>query len=104
MKMLVTARIDHHRGVHRHEAATALASTVHAFYDGVVVEAVCRGELAPETDVHAVADLLAALFWGLGFHAGFVMADGDASAVARQLLRLLGHGLLNEPFGSVLDR
>ena len=102
MKMVVTARIDHHRGVHRHEAATEIVSAVHAFYDTVVVDAVGRGELAPDTDVRAVADLLAALFWGLGFHAGFIMADGDASGVAKQLLRLLGHGLLAEPSDTTL--
>ncbi|PRC55404.1 TetR/AcrR family transcriptional regulator, partial [Mycobacterium sp. ITM-2017-0098] len=44
MKMVVTARIDHHRGVHRHEAAASIVSTVHAFYDSVVVDAVRRGE------------------------------------------------------------
>lgn len=102
MKMVVTARIDHHRGAHRHEAATAIVSTVHAFYDSVVVDAVRRGELASDTDIHAVADLLAALFWGLGFHAGFIATGEDASGVARQLLRLLGHGLLSESFDSSL--
>ncbi|PRC55403.1 TetR/AcrR family transcriptional regulator, partial [Mycobacterium sp. ITM-2017-0098] len=44
MTMVVTARIDHHRGVHRHEAAASIVSTVHAFYDSVVVDAVRRGE------------------------------------------------------------
>ncbi|VEG54719.1 TetR family transcriptional regulator [Mycolicibacterium aurum] len=102
LKMILTARIDHHRGVHRHEAARAIVSTVHAFYDAVVADAVHRGELASDTDVHAVADLLAALFWGLGFHAGFVMDGGDASGVARQLLHVLGHGLLSEPYESAL--
>jgi AcrR family transcriptional regulator len=102
MKMVVTTRIDHHRGAHRHEAATEIVSTVHAFYDTVVADAVRSGELAPDTDVHAVADLLAALFWGLGFHAGFIMEHGKASEVARQLLQLLGHGLLNPPLNSAL--
>jgi len=97
MKIVVTARIDHHRAVHRHESASGVVSTVHAFYDAVVVDAVRRGELARDTDAHAVADLLAALFWGLGFHAGFV-ADGhdgtEAAEVAKQLFQLLDGGLL----------
>jgi hypothetical protein len=102
MKMVVTARIDHHMGVHRHETATEIVSTVHGFYDTVVADAVRRGELAADTDVHAVADLLAALFWGVGFHAGFVAAGVDASEIARQLFQLLGHGLLNAPFETAL--
>jgi AcrR family transcriptional regulator len=97
MKMVITARIDHHRGTHRHEAASAIVSSVHAFYDAVVVDAVRRGELAPDTDVHAVADLLSALFWGLGFHSGFIAEGGDTSEVARQLMRVLGSGLLTAP-------
>lgn len=103
MKLVVTARIDHHRGVHRHEAATAIVSAVHGFYDAAVVDAVCRGELASDTDVRAVADMLAAVFWGVGFHAGFIGEGGDASGVARQLLKMLGSGLLNESFGSTVD-
>jgi AcrR family transcriptional regulator len=102
MKMVVTARIDHHRGAHRHDAAIEIVSTVHAFYDTVVADAVRSGELAPATDAHAVADLLAALFWGLAFHAGYGMAGNDASKVAKQLLQLLGHGLLNAPLNSAV--
>lgn len=102
MKMVVTARIDHHRGVHRHESAAAIVSTVHAFYDSVVMDAVRRGELAPDIDARAVADLVAALFWGLGFHAGFIADGEDASGVARQLLGMLAGGLLNAPFDSAL--
>ncbi|MBB2990554.1 AcrR family transcriptional regulator [Mycolicibacterium iranicum] len=102
MKLVVTARIDHHRAAHRHEAASAVVSTVHAFYDAVVVDAVRRGELAPDTDAHAVADMLAAVFWGLGFYAGFLADGADTgrtSEIARQLLRTLDGGLLHEPVG-----
>ena len=106
MKIVVTARIDHHRAVYRHESASEIVSTVHAFYDAVVVDAVRRGELPRDTDAHAVADLLAALFWGLGFHAGFVAGDGDgteAAEVAKQLFRLLDGGLLTMPLGVTVD-
>jgi AcrR family transcriptional regulator len=102
MKMVVTARIDHHRGEHRHDAAIAIVSTVHAFYDSVVADAVRRGELAPDVDVRAVADLVAALFWGLGFHASYISSGNDVSGVARQLFSLLAGGLLSQPFNSAL--
>ncbi|WNG89956.1 TetR/AcrR family transcriptional regulator [Mycobacterium sp. ITM-2016-00317] len=95
LKVLVTARIDHHRGAHRHDGAAALAAAVHAFYDAVVVDAVRRGELPPDTDAHAVADLLGALFWGLGFHAGFIGGHDQSLEIARQLFSCLANGLLD---------
>ncbi|EJZ07102.1 TetR/AcrR family transcriptional regulator [Mycolicibacterium vaccae] len=103
MKVLVTARIDHHRGTHRHDTASALAAAVHAFYDAVVVEAVRRGELPPDTDAHAVADMLGALFWGLGFHTGFIGGDEHASGIARQLFGCLAHGLLDSQRPAPVD-
>ncbi|MGP4053373.1 TetR/AcrR family transcriptional regulator [Mycobacterium sp. 4D054] len=106
VKMVITARIDHHRGTHRHDAATAVVTASHAFYDAVVVDAVRRGELPPDTDAHAVADMLGALFWGLAFHAGFVAdAHGaqDADQIARQLFLVLGCGLLNPQRAAAVD-
>lgn len=102
MGLVVTARVDH-RGVLRHEAAAAVVSTVHAFFDAVVVDAVRRGELAFDTDAHAVADLLGALFWGLVFHAGFISGADGAPEIARQLLRMVGFGLLDTPEPASVD-
>ncbi|MCV7057362.1 TetR/AcrR family transcriptional regulator [Mycolicibacterium gilvum] len=102
MKLVVTARIDHHgarigtgegRG-----AATDIVSTVHDFYDAVVLAAAARGELPAGHDPHAVADMLAAVFWGLGFHARMLTADigvDGVPEVARQLLSVLDSGLLD---------
>lgn len=73
--------------------STALATAVHAFYD-VVVDAVLRGELRADTDAHSVADMLGAVFWGVGFHAGFIGGD-DSAEIARQLLSCLAYGLLD---------
>jgi AcrR family transcriptional regulator len=100
MRVLVTARLEHQRPSQRHDAAHAVVGLVHAFYDDVVLEAVRRGELPSATDAHAVADMLASLFWGMGFHAGFVDQTGDASIVARQLLRVFDRGLLEEWSGT----
>ena len=106
MKLVMTARIDHHRAPQRHEAAAAVVATVHSFYDAVVTDAVFRGELGPDSDVRAVSDMLGALFWGFGFYAGFLTdgTDGvETPEVARQLMRMLGSGLLNEPVGASVD-
>ena len=62
-----------------------------------------RGELPAGTDPRAVSDMLSALFWGLGFHAGFLTPGTpahNAPEVARQLLDLLDGGLLNGSVGA----
>ncbi|ORV87413.1 TetR/AcrR family transcriptional regulator [Mycolicibacterium iranicum] len=106
MKLVMTARIDHHRAVHRHQSAAAIVSAVHAFYDAAVADAVRRGELDAGGDPRAVADLLAALFWGFGFYAGFLAGDSrpeDTAKVARQLMRMVGSGLLNRSVAATID-
>ncbi len=98
MRFLVAARLEHHRGVHRSEAGARVFSAVHAFYDAVVAGAVGRGELRSGVDAGAVADTLAVMFWGMGFHSGFVAMGtaGDATAgIAGQLLNVFEHGLLD---------
>lgn len=106
MKLVMTARIDHHRAVRRHEAAAAVVATVHAFYDAAVADAVRRGDLDAGNDPRAVADMLAALFWGFGFYAGFLAEGTSAEAtskVARQLMRMVGSGLLNVSVAASVD-
>lgn len=110
MKLVVTARIDHHHdregARHRHRTATDIVSTVHGFYDTVVVAAAARGELPAGTDPHAVADMLAAVFWGLGFHARMLRPDTGPDGVpevARQLLAVLDSGLLDGALGAPAD-
>lgn len=95
MRFLVTARLEHHRGQLRHEAADALVATVQGFYHSIVMQAIAHGELAPDTDPRAVADMLAALFWGIGFHAGFVDVS-ESPSIARQLLQVFEIGLLDQ--------
>lgn len=106
MKLVMTARIDHHRAVHRHQAAAAIVAAVHAFYDAAVADAVRRGELDAGGDPRAAADMLAALFWGFGFYAGFLAGDSRPEAiakVARQLMRMVGSGLLNRSVAAAID-
>lgn len=103
MRFLVSARLEQRRGPHRHDAAHLVVSSVHAFYDAIAADAVRHGELGPDIDTHAVADMLASLFWGMAFHAGFIDGGGNASIVARQLLQLFETGLLNSRVGDPVD-
>lgn len=97
-RLMVTARLEHQRGQQHHEAVDAVVATVDGFYLSIVVQAIARGELRPDTAPRAVADMLAALFWGMGFHAGFVDST-DSAAIAMQLLGVFEGGLLSERVG-----
>ncbi|MDA2890883.1 helix-turn-helix domain containing protein [Mycolicibacterium sp. BiH015] len=106
MKLVMTARIDHHQAAQSHRAAARIVSTVHAFYDAAVADAVRRGELDAHSEPRAVADMLAALFWGFGFYAGFLAEDARSEAtakIARLLMRMVGSGLLNRTFAAAID-
>ncbi len=70
MKFLVTARLEQRRGPLRHDTAELVVATVHGFYDAIAADAAGRGELTAGSDAHAVADMLASVFWGMCFHAG----------------------------------
>ena len=97
VQFLVAARLEHHRGLHRAEAAARVFAAVHSFYDSAVIQAARRGELRAGVDVGAVADMLAAVFWGASFHAGFLRsgnAEADHVDVARLLLSVFENGLL----------
>ncbi|WP_246228731.1 TetR/AcrR family transcriptional regulator [Mycolicibacterium psychrotolerans] len=102
MRFLVAARVEQRRGPHRSVAAQRVIAAVHDFYTALVEAAQRSGELAPGA-IGGVADMLASLFWGMGFHAGFVAEEGSASIVARQLLQLFDDGLLTSQIGAPVD-
>jgi len=97
MRFLVAARLERSRHAAGRGAAQTLVTAVGEFYDAVVGDAAQRGDLASDADARAVADMLSALFWGMGFHAAFVNHDVEASAVARQWEKVLRSGLLARP-------
>ena len=103
MRFLVAARVEQRRGARRSAAAERVLCAIGDFYDGLAEAAQRRGELAPGADSRGLADMLVSLFWGMGFHAGFVAEDGTASIVARQLLQVFDDGLLTFPIGAPVD-
>lgn len=64
------------------------------FLVSALTDATARGELSADSAVEPIADMLHALLWGVGFHAGFV-GDGDMRLITKQLGRVLSHGLLS---------
>ncbi|MGE0217381.1 TetR/AcrR family transcriptional regulator [Mycolicibacterium sp.] len=96
VRFLVAAGVDRYRRRERSAAADALVATVQGACRTMVVRAMGRGEVPAGTDVGAVADMLAATFWGLGLSGGFA---GAPEAVARQLVITIRGGLLAERDG-----
>jgi hypothetical protein len=45
--------------------------------------------------VTPIADMLHAMLWGVGLHAGFIDSQVDLGLITKQLTRLLSHGLLD---------
>jgi hypothetical protein len=67
---------------------------VHGFYVSAVDAAIARGEIPADVDAAAVVDMLLAMFLGMGFYAGFIVDHNDMAVIAKQLHRLMAHGLL----------
>ena len=87
LRFLVTMQVEQRRGVHCNATAESAIAAIHGFYDTLA-------------DTRGLADLLASVFWGIAFHAGFVASDGDGSVVARQLLNVFDEKLLTSRSGA----
>lgn len=88
---LISARLESHRNAELHEPED---SPIRVFLTELVTDAVKSGELAPDTDVAAIATVLHVSLWGLGCYASFLTSPADLSTVTKQLFRMFAHGLL----------
>jgi AcrR family transcriptional regulator len=98
---LVTARLEATRNP---ALRVGTGSVLRNFLESLLGDAKSRGELAADTVVTPIADMLHAMLWGVGFHAGFVDDEANIKLITKQLTRLLSHGLLNgsgEPAAAV---
>lgn len=94
MRFVITSRLEHQRHPGLRGSTTPVAEAVADFYAWVVDEAIRRGEIAGDVNANAVANLLSAMFWGMGFLGVFGHGSAAQSGVAKQLMRLLRSGLL----------
>lgn len=93
-RFIIASRLELHRSPTLRDASSPAADAVGEFYRWMVEDGVRRGEIPDDVDAVAIADLLAAMFWGMGFFAGFVHPPGEVDEIAKQLHRLLTDGLL----------
>jgi AcrR family transcriptional regulator len=97
MRFIIASRWESHRHPALREASSPAAEAVGSFYEWMVDDAVRSGELSADIDAQAVVNMLFAMFWGLGFFAGFVHEPQDVAAIAKQLHRMFVGGLLADP-------
>jgi AcrR family transcriptional regulator len=96
MRFVIASRWELHRNPALRGAGSAAAEAVGAFYGWVVDDAIRCGELPSDVDAKAVSNMLFAMFWGIGFFAGFVHEPDDVRAIAKQLHRMFVGGLLSD--------
>jgi len=110
MRFIIASRWELHRNPALRDVSTPVAEAVEEFYRWMVTDAVRRGEIAAHVDTEAVVNMLFAIFWGIGFFAGYVHQPHDTMEIAKQLHGLFRHGLLAgsarevaaEPVGEVV--
>jgi AcrR family transcriptional regulator len=95
LRFTIAARLESHRSPSLRDNPGPVVSAVHGFYVSAVDGAIARGEIPADVDAAAVVDMLLAMFLGMGFYAGFIVDRNDMPVIAKQLHRLLAHGLLD---------
>jgi AcrR family transcriptional regulator len=95
IRFAVMARLESHRRASLRENPAPVADAVHVFYASIVDDAIARGEIPADTDASAVVSMLLAMFLGMVFYAGFIVDQHDPTVIAKQLYRLIAHGLLD---------
>jgi AcrR family transcriptional regulator len=97
MRFIIASRVELHRHPDLRGGHPPATEAVVEFYRWMVDDAMRRGEIPRDIDTAAVVDMLFAMFWGMGFFVGFVHARDTISGIAKQLRKLLVHGLLESP-------
>jgi AcrR family transcriptional regulator len=98
LAFLVSARLESTRNP---LLTLGASSALLSFLESLLADAKSRGELAADTFVTPIADMLHAILWGLGLHAGFIDTPAGLGSITKQLTRLLAHGLLDTTAESV---
>jgi AcrR family transcriptional regulator len=95
MRFIITARLESHRSPSLRGSPGPVVDAVQEFYASMVDDAIVRGEIPDGTDAMAVADMLLAMFLGMGFYAAFIIGDNDMTVIAKQLHHLMTRGMLD---------
>jgi hypothetical protein len=95
LQFILAARLKFHRSPSLRGSPGPVVSAIQAFYGSMVDDAIARGEIPSDTHAEAVANMLLAMFLGMGFYAGFIVDSNNVPVIAKQLHQLMTHGLLD---------
>ncbi|BBY83892.1 helix-turn-helix transcriptional regulator [Mycolicibacterium pulveris] len=95
-RFIVASRLEQHRNPTLRGANSPVADAVDGFYRWLVDDGIRRGEIPDDIDADAVADMLSAMCWGMGFFASFAHRPDETQKIAKQLHLLLVGGLLDD--------
>ncbi len=95
LRFVITARLEFHRSPSLRGSPAPVVSAIQDFYLSMVEDAIERGEIPEDTDPAAVVNMLLAMFLGMGFYAGFIVDSNNMPVIAKQLHRMMTHGLLD---------
>jgi AcrR family transcriptional regulator len=95
LQFIIAARLESHRSPSLRGSPGPVVSAVQEFYGSMVEDAIARGEIPDDTDPAAVVNMLLAMFLGMGFYAGFIVDSNNMAVIAKQLHRMMTHGLLD---------
>ncbi|AKK25580.1 TetR/AcrR family transcriptional regulator [Mycobacterium sp. EPa45] len=86
---LVTSVLESERHPELAESNHDSREFTRGYVKAAIKDAVESGEVRPDVDIEAAAEMLMAVMWGLGFYAGFVGDQDRLQAITDQFLQLL---------------
>ncbi|APE17310.1 TetR/AcrR family transcriptional regulator [Mycobacterium crocinum] len=86
---LVTSVLESERHPELAESNHDSREFTRGYVKAAIKDAVESGEVRPDVDIEAAAEMLMAVMWGLGFYAGFVGDQDRLTAITDQFLQLL---------------
>jgi AcrR family transcriptional regulator len=95
LQFIIAARLESHRCPSLRGSPAPVVSAVQEFYRSMIEGGIARGEIPDDTDPAAVANMLLAMFLGMGFYAGFIVDSNNMPGIAKQLHQMMTRGLLD---------
>jgi AcrR family transcriptional regulator len=90
---LVTSVLESQRHPElQHDEQDSLKSS-RAFVSWALNDAIARGELATDTDVPSLVEMIVAVMWGMGFYAGYVGTHDDLGVIVDKFEKLMANKL-----------
>jgi AcrR family transcriptional regulator len=94
---LIAATLESQRHPELRRPGNDSVSTTRGFLLWAINDGIQSGELSPDTNAVALAEMLLAVLLGVGFYAGFLASRDEFNAITDQLRLLLVRSLTREP-------